>query len=118
MVDLRELLLKIQEQKEMNANLALEFDCMVETEDPTALVKVINYFINYLTQITTEVIEISLNAYRGGSMLSFAVSSDQSDLPPISDQVGDALKTYDATYELVHQEGKFIQIIITFTKAY
>lgn len=115
MVDLRDLLLKIQEQKNMNANLTLEFDCNIETEDPTALVKVINYFINYLSQITTQTIEISLNAYRGGSMLSFAVNSDQTELPPISDQLEEALKNYNGSYELVHQEGKFIQIVITFS---
>lgn len=115
MVDLRDLLLKIQEQKQMNANLTLEFDCNIETEDPTALVKVINYFINYLSQITTQTIEISLNAYRSGSMLSFAVNSDQTELPPISDQLEAALKNYNGSFELVHQEEKFIQIVITFS---
>jgi len=114
MVDLRELLLKIQEQKQMNANLTLEFDCNIENEDPTALVKVINYFLNYMAQLSTQTIEISLNAYRGGSMLSFAVNADQNELPPISDQLDEALKNYNGSYELVHQEGKFIQIVITF----
>ena len=42
MLDLRDLMNKIQEQKQMNANLSLEFDCVVETEDSTPLIKVIN----------------------------------------------------------------------------
>ena len=61
MLDLRDLMNKIQEQKQMNANLSLEFDCVVETEDPTPLIKVINYIINYLAPLTNKALEISLN---------------------------------------------------------
>lgn len=114
MIDLRKLLLMIQEQKEMNANLSLEFDCMVDSEDPNPLVKVINYVINYLSPLATNAIEISLNMLRDGYMISFAIFTDKTDIPALSDQLDDALKPYNASLEVKQEVGKYIQVIITF----
>ncbi|MBN2425937.1 MAG: hypothetical protein JXR46_10540 [Calditrichaceae bacterium] len=113
-MDLRNLMMMIKEKKEMNANMSLEFDCKIDTEDPAPLVKVINYIINYLTPLTSQAIEISLNAYREGSMLSFAAFTDKTELSPISDQIEEALKNYNATLKVTHEQGKYIQIIINF----
>ena len=114
MIDLRKLMLMIQEQKQMNANLALEFECDVDHDDPKPLIKLINYIINYLTPLSEKAIEISLNAYREGSMLSFALFTEETEIPPLSDQLDDTLKLYNASLELKHDEGKFVQILITF----
>jgi hypothetical protein len=113
-MDLRKLMLMIQEEKEMNANMSLEFDCEVDTEDPAPLVKVINYIINYLTPLTDKPLEISLNAHRGGAMLSFATFTEQTNLPAVSDQVQVTLKEYNATLQITHKEGQFVQLIINF----
>ena len=114
MIDLRKLMLMIQEQKQINANLALEFDCDLDHEDPKPLIKVINYIINYLAPLSDNAIEISLNAYREGYMLSFALFTDLAEIPPLSDQLDEALQTYNGSLELKQEQGKFIQIIITF----
>jgi len=114
MLDLRQLILKIQEQKQMKANLSLEFDCEIDTADPKPLVKVINYIINYLQALTDNAIEISLNAHRSGYMIGFAVFTDKTDLPALSDQLNEALQVYNASVEQTHEEGKFVRIIITF----
>jgi len=114
-MDLRELMLMIKEKKEMNANMSLEFDCKVNTDDPAPLVKVINYIINYLTPLTDRSIEISLNAHRGGSMLSFAAFTAEVALPAVSDQVEETLKPYNATLKTTHTEGQYIQMIIYFS---
>jgi hypothetical protein len=113
-MDLRKLMMMIQEKKEMNANMSLEFDCEVNTDDPTPLIKVINYIINYLTPLTDRAIEISLNAYREGSMLSFAAFTEQTDLPEVSSQVEDTLKEVNANLKVTHKEGEYIQMIINF----
>ena len=116
MLDLRDLMNKIQEQKQMDANLSLEFDCVVETEDPTSLIKVINYIINYLTPLTDKSLEISLNAQMSGILLSFSIFTEQTSFPPLSEQLNDALKAYDAEYEIKKEEGKYFQILIKFAK--
>lgn len=113
-MDLRKLMMMIQEKKEINANMSLEFDCEVATDDPTPLIKVINYIINYLTPLTDKAIEISLNAYREGSTLSFAAFTEETNLPALSDQVKETLKEYNATLEVVHKEGQYVQMIINF----
>ena len=116
MLDLRDLMKKIQEQKQMNANLSLEFDCIVDTEDPTPLIKVINYIINYMTPLTEKPLEISVNAQMSGVLFSFSVFTENTSFPPLSDQLNEALQNYDATYEVKKEEGKYFQIIITFKK--
>ena len=116
MLDLRDLMKKIQEQKQMNANLSLEFDCVIETEDPTPLIKVINYIINYLTPLTDKPLEISLNAQMSGVLISFSIFTEQTSFPPLSEQINDALQNYNASYEVKQEEGKYFQIIITFVK--
>jgi len=115
MLDLRKLLLMIQEQKGMKANMSLEFDCEIETDDPKPLIKVINYVINYLTGLTDQPLEISLNPHRSGYMMGFAVFTEKTDLPPLSEQVTEALQTYNASIEQTGEPGKFVRIIITFT---
>jgi hypothetical protein len=114
MIDLRKLIMMIKEQKGMDANLSLEFECHVEHEDPKPLVKIINYIINYLSPLTEKAIEISLNAGRDGSILSFAVFTEQEELPAISDQLGGALEEYHASLEVKHQQSEYLQIIIQF----
>jgi hypothetical protein len=114
MIDLRKLILMIKEQKGMDANLSLEFECNVEHEDPKPLVKIINYLLNYLTPLTEKAIEISLNAGRDGSVLSFAVFTEQTELPALSDQLGGALELYNASLDVKHQQGEYLQIILTF----
>ena len=116
MLDLRDLMKKIQEQKQMNANLSLEFDCIVETDDPTPLIKVINYIINYMTPLSDKPLEISVNAQMSGILFSFSVFTENTSFPPLSDQLGEALQNYNATYEVKQEAGKFFQIIITFRK--
>jgi hypothetical protein len=114
-MDLRKLMLMIQEKKEMNANFSLEFDCEVDTDDPAPLVKVINYIINYLTPLTDRAIEISLNARREGSMLSFAAFTEVVTLPAVSKQVEETLKQYNAALKITHTEGQYVQMIIYFS---
>jgi len=116
MLDLRDLMNKIQEQKQMNANLSLEFDCVVDTEDPTPLIKVVNYIINYLTPLTDKSLEISLNAQMSGVLLSFSIFTEETNFPPLSEQLSTALQNYDAEYEVKQEEGKYYQIIIKFAK--
>ena len=116
-VDLRNLLMTINEKKGLNASLALEFECKLEVEDFNTLVKIINYTINYITQLTDQQLQISLNAStRGGYIIAFTASTIKNEFPPISEQVQEALKRYQATIEKKGEEGKYIQLLITFNQ--
>jgi len=115
-VDLRDLLMRIKEQKQMNANLTLEFDCIIDTEDVTPLVKVINYCINYVSQLTDQQQEISLNAGMSGITIGFTAFTSKTDLPEISAQVHEALNAYNAVLEQKGDPGKYTQLLIKFRK--
>ncbi len=115
-VDLRDIILMIKEQKQMEANLALEFDCTIETADVKPLIKVINYAINYINQLTYQPQQISLNASMSGITIGFTTFTDVVDLPPINSQVNEALESYNAVLEQKGESGKYTQLLIIFKK--
>jgi hypothetical protein len=115
-LDLRTLIMMINEKKQLNANLSLEFDCIVQVEDTNMLVKILNYAINYINQLSDQPMQISLNASMKSITAGFTTFTEKTDLPQINPQVSDALKKYEAAIELKHEAGKYAQIIINFYK--
>ena len=112
--DLRDILMMINEQKQMNANLTLEFDCVIETDDVAPLVKVINYAINYVSQLTDQQLQISLNVSMSGITIGFTAFTDLRDLPEISPKVNETLESYNAVLEQKGEPGKYAQLLIEF----
>ena len=115
-VDLRDLILMIKEQKQVDANLTLEFDCVIETDDVKPLVKVINYAINYINQLADQQQQISLNASMSGITIGFTTFTELLDLPAINPQVNEALVPYNAVLEQKGEPGKYTQLLISFRK--
>jgi hypothetical protein len=115
-IDLKRLIHLIKDTKDFNANLILDEGCVFETADPKPLVKVLNYIINYLNQYAKQPLEISLDLRSTDFLLSMMVYTDQQDLPPISDQVESTLKTYRATMEKIHAQGKYLQFKLSFAR--
>ncbi len=115
-IDLRNLMMKIQEMKKMNANLALEFDCVIVVEDINPLVKVINYSINYVSQLSDQELQISLNQSMSGITLGFTIFTETTELPAINEQVIEALKQYQGSIELKSEAGKYAQLLILLKK--
>lgn len=113
-IDLKNLLLLINQAKDMDANLCLDGGCYITGSDSKTLVKVINYFINLLQPLTTRPLEIGLDLKEDGSLLTLMAYTETKEPPTISDNVAGALKEYNAAYELVHQPGVNIQCKITF----
>ena len=113
-IDLRDLLLMIKEQKQLDANFALEFDCVIETEDVKPLVKVINYAINYISQLTDQQLQISLNASMSGITIGFTAFISTTELPEINPQVNEALVPYNALLEQKGEPGNYTQLLISF----
>jgi hypothetical protein len=113
-IDLRDLILKIKEHKQINTNVALEWDCYIETDDIKPLVKVINYVINYINQLTDQPLHISLNATHRGITASFTAFTSLSDFPPVSPNVNEALQPYNAELEQKGEPGKYAQLSIHF----
>ena len=115
-VDLKRLIILIKENKEFNANLILDEGCVFETADPKPLVKVINYLINYLNQLSEAPLEISLDLRSTDYLLSLMGYTDKSELPEVSTELAGALKAYKGTLEKIHQSGKYIQFKISFAR--
>ncbi|MCB0281986.1 MAG: hypothetical protein KDF60_05345 [Calditrichaeota bacterium] len=114
-VDLRDLIMMIKDQKKMDANLALEFDCKIETADVKPLIKVINYCINYISQLSEQTQQISLNASMSGITIGFTAFSNAQEIPAINPQVNEALAIYNARLEHKSDPGKYVQLLINFS---
>lgn len=113
-IDLKNLLLRIHQAKDLNANLCLDEGCHITGSDPTTLVKVINYFVNLLQPLTTLPLEIGLDLKDDGALLTLMAYSETDGTPQVSDNVAGALQEYNASYEVVHQPGVNIQCKISF----
>jgi len=115
-IDLKRLIQLINDQKNIDANLCLDEGCLIEAEDQTALVKVLNYFLNYLNQLGENRLEISLDMMLSESLLSIITYTSVNPLPEISPRVQDALKQYNAHFETDHSLGTYAQIKVHFKK--
>ncbi|MGD9488038.1 MAG: hypothetical protein AB7W47_08450 [Calditrichaceae bacterium] len=115
-VDLKNLIIMINENKDIQTNLCLDEGCRFEAEDPKPLIKVINYIMNYLNQMTAQPMEISLDLRDKDYLLSFMAFTEAAELPAWSAQVDDALKSYNAQSEIVHESGKYAQVKVIFSR--
>ena len=115
-IDLKPLIKFIVDQKELKANLILDEGCFLEVEDPKPLIKVLNYFLNYLKQLSHHPIQVGLDLMHDRYLLTFLGYTQAEELSPIPDSVAEALKDYNATYEMQQQKGSFVQIKISFKK--
>jgi hypothetical protein len=115
-VDLKQLILRIKESKDFEANLILNEGCTLYTQDTTPLIKVLNYIINYMNQLTEKPLEISLDMRSSDFLLIVMAYTEKSDLPDLSDQLDGALKDYNATLEKLHEAGKYLQLKLSFAK--
>lgn len=115
-IDLKQLIYLIDDNKELETNLILDEGCIIESTDPKPLVKVINYCLNYLGQLTDRPLEIGLDLRVEDCLLSMLAYSEKTDLPELSDKLNEALSPYKGQIEVNHNSGKFVQLKIAFKK--
>ena len=115
-VDLKRLLQLINDQKNLDTNLNLDEGCTIFAQDQAPLIKVINYFLNYLSVLTDKTMEISLDLLGSSILMSMMAFTNKQDLPALSPNLKAALEVYHASYEVKHEPGQYIQIKITFSK--
>jgi hypothetical protein len=60
--------------------------------------------------------EISLDLMGNSILMSLMAFSDAQNIPEFSPNLNDALNFYNASYEIKHDPGNYIQVKITFTK--
>lgn len=115
-IDVKQLLFLIDDQKDIPANLILDDGCILWTDDPNPLIKVINYFYNYLNQLTEQPLEIALDLSGQSFTLRFLAYTTRDTLPLISDHLGEALAAYQARHDVDFNPGRLVQINIHFTR--
>lgn len=115
-IDLKQLLLLICDQKDSNVNLNLDEGCTFEADDPRPLVKVLNYLINFMAQLTDRPVEISLDLQATSFRLTFLSYTTASSIPELSPNLSDTLDDYQASYKSEHKNGNYFQLTLMFQK--
>lgn len=115
-LDLKRLIQLIYDQKDVEAELILDEGCVINVEDQGPLVKVLNYFINYLSALTQGPLNIGLDLMGDQVLLSFIAYTAEASVPEISANVADALKQFNAKFDFEHKAGSYVQIKIHFSK--
>ena len=113
-IDIGSLINFVVENKKVSTTTNICRESKVNAEDPKSLVKIINYLINYLKKITNDAIDITLKEQSAGYLLCFIISTNEKKLPPLSDKLNEALKSYKAAMRVVFEEGKYAQVLISF----
>jgi hypothetical protein len=113
-IEIGNLLKYITENKPIKSNLTIDQTCTINAADPKPLIKILNYLLNYLDQISEGIIDISLKEQSEGCLLCLIISTSSKTLPPVSENLETALKKYNAAMRIVFEEGKYAQILINF----
>ena len=116
LLDLKNLIILIKQEKDLEANLILDEGCQLTVSDPKPLIKILNYVINYLNQVSDKALEIGLDLRDQEYLLNMMAFSPANELPPVSDNLKEALQEFKATYEVKHEKGSYIQFIIKFQR--
>jgi hypothetical protein len=116
-LNLKNLVQYIFANKEAEANLCLDEGCILDTDDPKPLVKIINYLINYLDQLTDRPLEVGLDLLQDGYLLTVMAFTEKTELPAVSDQIAPALEPFNAQLDTVSEAGSHVQFKLMFRKA-
>jgi hypothetical protein len=117
-IDLKQIFYLINENKDTPLNLNLDEGCTLQTEEPQPLIKVLNYCINYLDQLTEHPVDVGLELRGQEYVITMMALTDHSDLPDFSENnIEDALKVYNAKHERLHETGRYVQIKILFDRS-
>jgi hypothetical protein len=116
MIDLRQLILRIDEKKNILSHLCLDVDCKIQGEDPKPLIKTINYILNFLKAAAEGEIQISLDAQKENFILVFVAYTQRPAASFLSEPLKEFLNSYKAKIEHVHEPLKYFQVKLTFPK--
>ncbi len=115
-VDVKRLLLWINEEKQVGAELCLDLDCKIAAFDHRPLVKVLNHLINYLRSLTDRPLQIGLSAHREYFVISFLAVNVASEIPPLSPGVAEVIGQFGGTLEFASEPGRFARVLLKFQR--
>ena len=113
-INLRDLILQINQKKDFDSHLCLDLGCSIEGEDTKPLIKAVNYIINYLKEAGGGEIQIDLDSHHSKHQLVFIVHTNKQTLPVPANQLPSTLKTYNGTIEWVLEPEKYAKCQLTF----
>ena len=108
-VDMKQLLYAINDKKQMDVNFCMDEGCQLITTDKTALIKVINYLMNYMNSITETTLELGLELLPRKFVLNI-ISTISTSPPDISNAISTMLSADQIQFDYIHVEDKYVQI--------
>lgn len=116
-IDLKQYLLMIADKKDVDATFSLDQGCSIMADDPKPLIKLLNYFYNFVQEATKATMEVSLELRDKNYMLTFISTAagglGNTDLPA---QVNEALKEFNASAEVIKDGESSMRLAVTFNR--
>lgn len=112
-IDLKKLLILINDEKDLHADLCLDLDCFIVTDEPQPFIRSVNYIINYLGSLSTATLHIGLSAQKDVFIISFLVHP--LDTPPglLRREAEETLRGYGVKTEVEIKYPHYGKILLT-----
>lgn len=115
-INLKQLILLIQEHKNLSAHVCLDVGCMLPNADPKPLLKIINYCVNYLRQFSDSEMQIDLDTHQWGYLLVLIIHTQRFELLPFNPDIDEQLKHFSATCNVSFEPSSYAKIEIRFQR--
>lgn len=112
-IDLKKLLIQINDEKDLHADLCLDLDCVLPCDDPRPLIRSLNYTINYLRHLSRSPLQIGLSAQEYLFRISFLAHPLNTFPDPFRQDVIDVLRVYgmETVVDVVYPD--YAKILLT-----
>ena len=103
---LREWIIALHEKKRFPAHLCLDTGCTLVVEKIKPLVIVLNALVDHLRSVSTQEIQIDLDAHQNKDQLVLIVHTQRMEKPVLSDTITEAMREIGAEFyeEFVPQQ--------------
>lgn len=111
-IDLKKLLLLINDEKDLQADLCLDLNCSLVTDDPRPFIRSVNYIINYLRSLSTATLHIGLSAQKDVFIISFLVHPLDKTAKEFRPDVANVMEAYGLMVDVDVRPGAFAKVVI------
>lgn len=113
-IDLKQLLILLDDDLQLNADLCLDLDCRIVTRDPKAFTSLLRGVITHVREHTHGTLSIGLSALRDAFDLAVV---GRTDAATISLQPEVSLETFRGTLSFDFSPKKYLKAVIRFDRS-
>jgi hypothetical protein len=112
-IDFKKLLIRINDEKDLHADLCLDLDCTITVDDPKPLVRSLNHIINYLSAITNAPLRIGLSAQKDSFVISFLAHPLHTSAQAFRQDLAEILREFGVSMVVKIRQREYAKVLLT-----